>query len=1185
MKEKIERFSKGDFDYKLPYIYLSEESVELTVEAGKVYEGSFIVRNSASKPMKGIVCSSHRLLTLKEPTFSGTEIEIFYQFNASSLESGDTIQGVISIISDCGEQMMHFEVHVEAAFIMTSLGKMKDLNQFTNLARMDWSEAKKIFRSDKFERMFLQSDNRVRKIYHNLLKNISTSQALEEFLIAIDKKSKVHLSIDKRELKYEINEDQLTDKLTLSKEQWGYVEIKVSTDADFIQLDKKYIWGDFFLGSNYSITFILDPKKMRYGINYGRIWVKTVYQTIEIPIICRRHREVRKPVAPEKMLLKVQAAFHRNYLMFRLNQIDRSKYLEESYKLLQHIPDETKSSAKELILAHLAIITGNNDEAEQLLNELATKETSLRKQSVIAHSAYHYLKALYKRDEETIDRAVEKIRAFYEKGHFYWQLLWFLLYIDRRYEGNKGLKLMDIKEQFEAGCTSPILYYEAALIYNDEPYLLRELTAFEVQVLNFSIRNKLATKETAQQYAYLANKKKHFYPIIYRGMVALYEQYSIKEILTVICCMLIKGIKKSNKYHRWYYLGVMEQLPITELYEYFMYSIEETSTDPLPQQVLLYFIYNSNLNDSKRAFLYAYIIKNKQKHASIYRSYYKKMELFAAKQLEAHNINHNLAVLYQEFYGNGSIPSEVARNLPFIIYRHEFLCNNPNITSVRVIHEELDLEENIPISDGKAYIDIFSNNVMLLPVDSNGNNYIVTIDYSIQPFMNPELYEDICIAFSNHPKLLIHLFDKYQSNHILSDYAIALRKKILLVEGLNNLYYYDCLGTLIEYYNEYFNDELLEYYLKLIDLKMVDAEARSQLLEYMIKGSLYGKVLDALETFGYESVPDNLLVRFCSGWLTSGNAQPRQEFIVHLCYYLFDKNKYDEAILEYLVLYYYGATKEMLRIWKAAKGFEVETHGLESRLLVQMLFTEGYVQDSFLIFNEYYKNVTNHMLVRAFLSFYAYKYLIHDWVINTELFQMMRREISYEKNDLCLLAWLKYNTSRSEFSENDLVFIEYQIHRFVKEGIILPFFEQYKSKVKLPEIVMNKYFVEYKTDPKKQVYIHYRLQNANDKEEYITERMTNVFMGIHVKAFVLFYNETLEYYITEESGEEVVHHKSIQVHNDREPSDEESRYQQINLMLAHKEMHDETSLLELMERYMNAEYLTSKCFRVLDQKE
>ena len=29
LKEKIERFSKGDFDYKLPYIYLSEESVEL----------------------------------------------------------------------------------------------------------------------------------------------------------------------------------------------------------------------------------------------------------------------------------------------------------------------------------------------------------------------------------------------------------------------------------------------------------------------------------------------------------------------------------------------------------------------------------------------------------------------------------------------------------------------------------------------------------------------------------------------------------------------------------------------------------------------------------------------------------------------------------------------------------------------------------------------------------------------------------------------------------------------------------------------------------------------------------------------------------------------------------------------------------------------------------------------------
>lgn len=1184
MKEKMERFSKGDFDYKQPDLYLSVERIELTLEAGKIHEGSFIVYNSDSKPMKGIVTSSHRLLTLQETQINGTEKEIFYQINAAYLKSGDTIQGVIGIITDCGEQKIPFEITVEAPYFMTSLGKIKDLFQFTNLARVDWSEAKKIFRSERFEQTFLQADENYRNIYHSLLKSISTSQALEEFLIAIHKKSRIHLNTDRTVLKYQIFEEPISDKVTLSKDQWGYVEIKVSTDAEFIQFEQKYIWGDFFLGNTYPINFRLDPEKMRYGNNYGHIWIKTIHQTIEIVVTCNRQREEKKTVSTEKVSLRLQAALLKNYLAFRVGRIDRTKYLEESHRLLKHLPNEVHSKAKELMRTYLAILTEKNSEAEQLLISIASDEILMQQQSVVEYCAYLYLKALYESDESTKAKAVEIIRRLYEKGHYDWMLLEFLLYMDDRYVDNMGLKLMDIKEQFHAGCTSPVLYYEAACIFNEEPYLIRELSAFEIQMLNFSIRNRIATKETALQYAYLANKKKHFHPIIYRGLTRLYEQYPVTEILTVICCMLIKGIKRSKQYHPWYRLGVEQQLPITELYEYFMHSIDENSNEALPQSVLLYFIYNSSLNDNKRAFLYAYIIKNKQQHEAIYRSYYKKMELFAAKQLEAHNISRNLAVLYQEFYGTGNIPSEAARDLPFVMYRNEVVCNNANIVSVTVTHEELETEENVPFVDGKAYIDIFSSNVEIFLIDANGNRYSSSVDYTVEPIINPELYEEKCIAFSNHPKLLIHLFDKYQKNHTLHERAIALRKKVLLVEGLDKLYYYDCLETLVDYYYEYYDDELLEYYLRLIDLTQVRPEARHKLLEYMIKRGFYDKVFAAIETFEYKDIATNLLVRCCSGWLANGNPDRKQELILDLCYYVFDKNKYNEAILDYLVRYYQGITQDMFRIWQAAKGFEVDTHQLEERLLTQMLFTEGYVQDSFLIFNEYYKNVTNRMMVRAFLSYYAYKYLIHDWVINTDLFPIMRREISYEENDLCLLAWLKYNAKTKKFSENDLIFIEYQIHRLVKKGIVMAFFDQYKDKVRLPDTIINKSFVEYKTNPDRQVYIHYRLLGASDQDEFITERMTNVYMGIHVKEFVLFYREILQYYITEESGEEVMVTESIQESNDNTPSDEESKYHQINLMLIAKEMHDEATLIDLMEHYVSTDYIATKCFHPIEEE-
>ena len=1182
MKEKLEQFSKGVFEYEQPYVYLSEDHIEFSVASGKVHEGSFEISNSTGKPMKGIVNSSNRLFLIQNPYFSEAKNVIHYQFDAQYLKPGERIQGEVSIISNCGEQILRFDVEIEAPYYMSSIGKIKDLFQFTNLARMDWSEAKKIFRSEDFERIFLQSEEKYRVIYRNLVKSISTSQALEEFLIAIHKKSGIRLNIDKAKLEYTAMEDKFMDKLILTKDQWGYVEIKVGTDADFIQFEQKYIWGDFFLGNTYPISFTLDPKKMRFGNNFGRIWIKTVHQTIEVEVICRKQRVQERQTNPAISYRRMVLEFQKNYLKFRLNQIDLETYLKESFQILQQCPDLPESRCKELFFAHLAIVSGNQRRAELLLDKLSQEEEAIKNTSVIEFCAYLYLKALYDKQEETIRKASDIIRGYYEKGHFDWRLLWFLLNIDYRYKENRGLKLLDIKEQFQAGCHSPVLYYEAACIYNEEPYLLHELKEFEVQVLNYSIKNSLISNEVTMQYAYLANKKKHFHPILYRGLVTLYERFETTDILTVICCMLIKGIKKSPQYHKWYRLAVEKQLRITELYEYFMYSIDETMDEPLPQAVLLYFIYNSNLNDRKKAYLYASIFKHKNVNESIYQTYYKKIEVFAEKQLEAHHISNNLAILYEEILKFKRITPDLARHLPYVMYRQELVCHNPNIVGVIVIHEELGLEENIPLNEGRALIDIYSDLAKVFLIDSMGNRYCVSMDYSLQALMKSEDYEEACMEFSNHPKLLIHLFNRYQNYRIVNDKAISIRKKILKVNGLKDPYYYDCLEALVDYYYEYYNDELLEYYLSLIDLHKVRRGKQTKLLEYLVKRGFYDKVLDAFETYGYEDLGTNLLVKFCSGWLAGGGMEKRLESVIHLCHHVFHKGKYDEAILNYLVRYFYGSTREMFRIWTAAKGFEVETHDLEERLLAQMLFTEGYVQDSFRIFHEYYKNVTNHILVRAFLSFYAYKYLIHDWVIHNSLFPIMRRELNYEENDLCLLAWLKYNKNNRKLSENDCTFIEVQIQRLVKKGIILPFFEDYRTLIKLPERILDKSYVEYRTDPKKQVFIHYRMLDENCTEEYVTERMTNVFMGIHVKEFTLFYHEILQYYITEEFQEDVLITESYQLRNEREPSEDESRYNQINLMLMAKEMHDEATMMDLMEHYATTDYLISKCFQPLE---
>ena len=153
------------------------------------------------------------------------------------------------------------------------------------------------------------------------------------------------------------------------------------------------------------------------------------------------------------------------------------------------------------------------------------------------------------------------------------------------------------------------MYYEAIFTYIEEPYLLRELGNFELQVLNFGIKNQIVSRELMNQYTYLAGKRKTFHPLIYKGLVNLYRESKSNAVLSAICSMLIKGFKRKKKYFYWFDLGVKEQLRITELYEYYIYTADDGLTEPLAEPALLYFIYNSSLNDQKKHFYMLILLK------------------------------------------------------------------------------------------------------------------------------------------------------------------------------------------------------------------------------------------------------------------------------------------------------------------------------------------------------------------------------------------------------------------------------------------------------------------------------------------------------------------------------------------------------------------------------------------------
>ena len=98
----------------------------------------------------------------------------------------------------------------------------------------------------------------------------------------------------------------------------------------------------------------------------------------------------------------------------------------------------------------------------------------------------------------------------------------------------------------------------------------------------------------------------------------------------------------------------------------------------------------------------------------------------------------------------------------------------------------------------------------------------------------------------------------------------------------------------------------------------------------------------------------------------------------------------------------------------------------------------------------------------------------------------MKREVSYEKNEVCLLALLKYYSTKEELSDSEQNFIDYYIHTFEQNNIVLPFFKDLRLTKHFSLRLHDKYFAQYQTNPNHKVSIHYSIE-GNEKNPYFTE--------------------------------------------------------------------------------------------------
>lgn len=1186
MREKINQAARGVFEYDMSPLQISVKELHIDINAGETVKGAFEVSNELARFMRGAVSTDCHFMGFEEELFQGVTSQIQYVFHAESLLPGDTLKGNIMLISDCGTKKLPFTVTTGVPSCEVSGGKIRDLFHFTNLAKEQSDEAAALFRNKHFEEVFLYRDNVNIALYRGLSKGSSKGMAMEEFLIAIHKKLPIQLSVNKTGFYYENCERSFSDNFIITKNNWGFGEYHIKSDSSFIIPEHKIIWTDDFVGNTYSMQFLVDVDKMLPGRNYAKITVSTVRQKLEVMVVAekssRNHVLTHVRKKEQKNLYRLVCL----HLAFCMGQIAQEEYLRSAGDIVYTMEKSGMSLVTQLFRIHLGIM----EHREQLVNSglefLETQLEKLKQGDGVLYCAYCYLRGLWADEDSVTAECVSEIEEYHKRSPENWKMLWFLLYLSPVYQSERR-KYEDIVKQLEYTCHSPVLFLELCSLLNETPGFLAELTPGICEAVHWGCKNGYITKEVALRYSYLSGKLREYSHMIRQDLCRFYEQFEEEEILAAVCKMLMKGQITTKDAFLWYNCGVEHNLKLTDLYEYYMYSIDESQEIKLGDSTLLYFLYDNHLTMAKKAMLYAYVVQNKEQKRDSYEAYRPVMEEFTLRQLEAGRISSSLAVLYEEFIQEECVSEQIAKKLPEIMFCYEVICDNPDIVGVYVTHRELKGEKFVPFKDGSAIIRIFTENYQIFLADKLDNRYALSIDYTVNKLLHLEHLAKKCLETNTDDyRLLLYLYDKSERLNQSGKDIVDIKRRVLAIPNLSSYHYKKAFGSLVRYYYDNFEGELLDATLEKLDWSRVNPADRVQFIEYCAVRRFFDKAMEGIGIFGYDKIDGKRLLLISSETFAK-NMEQEDTGLVKLAYHIFKTGNFDENMMRYLCRYFSGSIHEMVHIWKYADGFSIDMADFAERILAQIVFTREMAPDAYDVFYNYYENGKDKRLLLAFMKFIAYKYLVHGWVLPNKIFPYFYKEVQVQDNLFCLAATLKYLSKKKELTEEETKFADYNINKLYEQKIIFPFYRDFYGKLSLPVHILDEYYVEYITNPEYEVRIHYLISSGYEKGEYITETMRDVFSGIRVKEFVLFQDEILQYYISELRPEGEVITKSVSVSFDETMDNERtsSRYHMLNLMMIAQEMNEEGTLIDLMKEYVELNESVSMLFAPVSEED
>ena len=1103
MKEEISTIKQINSE-ATPIVSLSVTNLDIEVEEGKVYKDSFFIESENKVPIEGYVCTTSDKVETEAERLEGTRQEIPFYFKGKLATAGNTFEGDIVLITNGGEYNIPYCVKVIHKFVESSGGRISTMEEFVQIYENNRKEAVDIFFLPNFEEVFLQGKPEQKELYHSLMKSRSKSLILEEFLTAAGYKNTSFLDVSQDKLVLE--EEDSSAQLELLLTQPGYVEGSIYSEKGQIQISRERFSSDDFTDGK--LLFNVE-KKQNLLNGSDIIHIDTVRQDIEISVEWwAKQTALTKEKEKKLYLKKKRAQLMHNYLYFRTGSIAFEDFAEDSGHVLEELSRYTEDNEWKLYRMHFFLMEERKEEGKELLELLET--ISQRDEFTPLEANYFlYLKAMYYRTPEAISKAVSTIREFYELSEYKAEALWMLIYLDREYVYNKRLQYDTIRQLFEEGNNSSLLYFEACDILNENPNYMEELGKFEISIFRWGVRYGYISLSLSYQFARLALKAKYYNKSIYYIAEKLYGVEPDEQFLQVICSLLIKGNRTGKEYHEYFRLAVEANLKIIGLNEFFIRSMDFETYDLIPQRVLIYFTYSNSLDYLEKAYLYSNVLRNKEKYEEVYGAYYSKMLPFIEEQLLKGRINEHLAYLYTCFQKEVLEKPDNWKAVCDILFYHKLICTNPHIIGVYVSCPELGTEKYYPLSGGTGGVEIYNDRAVLYFVDNNEQRYVKDINYQLREFLSPQQFEEEWIRRNlSNRKILLMESGKMEEN--IKEQTLPVLQRIVFNDDFTRWMQVEAVEKMLVYYENHQDKRNLARWLGKIDYSNISTEFRKTLMDYYMEVGMMEDAFFGIELYGCDIMGAAKILR-----LASFGAQCYQgkddEATLSLAYAAFIRKKCNKDTLIYLMKHFKGETAALLEIWERSKRFGLETAAFERRILEQVMFTGNDTEGVFPVFESFYATDEGDELIDRYLEYASMKELESSMELNDFMHMAIGQEIvnGRMENRHSRIHFLYYFAGREDWYDTIKDTAVYIINGFLQEEFYLPVYQAYSQWITFPIHYQEMTFLTYHGRAGSNVILRYQI----DGEEYSLRELhlEEVLPGMYVCHMNFFQKDHVKY--------------------------------------------------------------------------